>query len=78
MSLEEIREAIKNVDIDQLLSFAKVIEQEEVDEALELYEKFYEKELNIALSIQDILTTVKSRTSKLKIPSTGNYTYKLE
>lgn len=78
MSLEEIKEAMKIHDIDQLLAYAKRIEPEELDEAVNLYEKYYEAELNVAQTIQNILAQVKSKRIKLKIPCEGSYTYKLE
>jgi hypothetical protein len=78
MCIEEIKEAISAHDIEKLLSLTKRIEPEDVDEAVKLYEKFYEAELSIAKIIQDILAHVKSRRSKMKIPFLGNYTYKLE
>lgn len=78
MTIEEIKEAAKNNKIDQLLSYAKYLENEEVDEALKIYEEYYNKEINIAKVAQDVVTKFKIRRMKHKIPNVGNYTYKLE
>lgn len=78
MALEDVKEAMKTHQIDNLLAYAKNIEPEDLDEAVNLYEKYYETELNIATSIQDILAQVKARRSKLKIPNIGNYSYELQ
>ena len=78
MSIEEIKEAVKNNKIDHLLSLVKYVDGEDVDEALKIYEEYYNKEANIAKTIQDIVNKFKIRRMKHKIPNNGNYTYKLE
>lgn len=78
MCLEQIKEAMKEHNVDQLLAFAKRIEPEDLDEAIDLYEKYYECEVNVALTIQDILAKIRARRLKQKIPTEGSYTYTLE
>lgn len=78
MVVEEIKEAVKNNSIDQVLALAKYITADEVDELLEIYEKYYMKELNISKTVQNILARIRTRRFKNIIPNTGCYTYKLE
>jgi hypothetical protein len=78
MTLEEVREAICKGDIDQLLSHAKYISEENAEEATKLYEEYYRKEENIAQTIQNIIAHTRISKSKTKIPDVGNYSYRLE
>lgn len=78
MTLEDIKEAMKVNGIDQVLTYVKYIDPEDVNEAAQLYEKYYEKEFSITKTIQDILAQIKIRRVKNKIPSLGNYSYELE
>lgn len=78
MTIEEIKEAAEKRDIDRILSLAKYITSKEVDEALNIYDSFYEKESKIAQTIQDILARTRIMKNKKKIPSEGSYSYKLE
>lgn len=78
MSIEEIKEATKNNNIDQLLSLTKYVDNDDVAEALKIYEEYYDKEVNIAKTVQDVVNKFKIRRMKHRIPNNGNYTYKLE
>jgi len=78
MGVEELKEIIASNNIDRLISYSKCVRPEDVQEALELYEKHYKKELDIAKTIQDILIQIKIKRVKNKIPNVGNYSYKLE
>lgn len=78
MPIEELKRIIESKNIDQIITYAKHIESEEINEALELYEKYYEKELHVAKTIQNILLKAKIARMKNKIPNTGNYSYELE
>lgn len=78
MGIEELKEIIASNNIDKLISYSKCVKPEYVQEALRLYEKHYEKELDIAKTIQDILIQIKIKRIKNKIPNVGNYSYKLE
>jgi uncharacterized protein HemX len=78
MALEEVREAMRQNSIDQVLAHTKHMDREDLDEAVQLYERYYEKEFNITKTIQDILAQIKIRRAKNKIPNLGNYSYELE
>ena len=77
MAIEEIREAVCNNDIDRLISIARSVDRDELKEAIEAYEAFYNHETIVAREIQNILSLAKIRRVKNKIPSTGSYTYRL-
>lgn len=78
MVLEEVREAMKVNSIDQVLTYSKHVDREDADRAVQLYEKYYEKEFNITKTIQDILAQIKIRRIRNKIPNLGSYSYRLE
>lgn len=78
MPVEDVKEAIKNNRIDEVLVLAKYTTFEEVDEIVKLYEEYYNKELTISKTIQNILADVRIRRMKSVIPPTGCYTYRLE
>lgn len=78
MTIEKVREAIEKRDIDTVLSLAKNIEIEDIDDAVRIYERFHEKETRIRQAIDDILARTKILKSKNKIPVEGSYSYRLE
>lgn len=78
MSLEDVKEAMRLNSIDEILTHAKHIDPEDIKEAVQLFERYYEKEFTIARTIQDILAQIKIRRVRNKIPNFGNYSYELE
>lgn len=76
---EEVRDAIKDRDIDQLLGLVKrVTVEDDVDEILRLYEDYYVREVEICKHLHVLLTQMRLRRSKNLIPNSGSYTFKLE
>lgn len=78
MSLEDVKEAMRLKNIDEILTCAKYIDPLDLEEAVQLYERYYEKEFVITKTIQDILAQIKIRRSKNKIPNFGNCSYVLD
>lgn len=78
MTMDKIHEAVKSNDIDWLLELTKDVSPETSGAAIAEYERYYQHELAIARTLQDILAQTKLNRSKRKIPETGSYSYNLE
>jgi transcription initiation factor TFIIIB Brf1 subunit/transcription initiation factor TFIIB len=76
--MDKIRKAVRTNKIDLILSEAKNIKREHLEEAVELYEKFYQKEFDVTRSIQNIMAKLRVNKFKYSIPNFGNYTYKID
>lgn len=77
MTIEDLKDAIKRNEIDTVITLAKNIEDDDLEVAIEEYEKYYNHEVAVSNEIQNIISMMRIRRVKNKIPSTGTYTYKL-
>ncbi len=76
--LDEIKKYVETRNVDKLISVVSEIPEDELLKSIELYEMFYNRELLIAKTLQDILAEFRIKRTKAKIPLEGNYTYILE
>ena len=76
MKLEQIRDAIRQNKIDRLVVGAKRIDRATIPEAIESYERYYDREMLIANTINELI--LRSRLATKEIPQKGVYTYTLE
>ena len=76
--IDRVKEAAANNDIDTLITLASSIPREELDVAIEEYERFYNRELSVSRDIQNIVAQSRIRRLRNKIPMHGSYTYELE
>lgn len=78
MTMERICEAAKSNDIDSLLMLASDIPPESAGAAVAEYERYYNHELAIACTLQDILAKTKMSRTGRRLPTVGSYSYNLE
>ncbi|KAL6120894.1 hypothetical protein NUSPORA_02293 [Nucleospora cyclopteri] len=76
--MQQIKEAVKNRDVDELLNLTKKIEDKDVEEALKLYEEFYLKESEITKFVFQFTNETRVRKERRKFVDIGFCTYELE
>ncbi len=67
-----------NNNIDYLIQNVKNISQDDLDEAISIYEKYIEKEEDVSDFIHNLIFTVKNRREKNKLGESGLYICRFE
>ncbi|OQS55364.1 hypothetical protein EHP00_730 [Ecytonucleospora hepatopenaei] len=57
--IKEIKAAIESKNIDKLLTYTKDIPEEEIENAINLYEKFYEEEMGRSMFIYNFIQSIR-------------------
>ncbi|ORD99822.1 hypothetical protein A0H76_118 [Hepatospora eriocheir] len=78
VTIEMIKEAIKNRQIDLLNEYSKYIEKSDLDTAIELYEKYLSKELDKKQVVYNAQIKIKSLKERNKVNSEGFFVCEFE
>ncbi|ORD96583.1 hypothetical protein HERIO_1477 [Hepatospora eriocheir] len=78
VTIEMIKEAIKNRQIDLLNEYSKYIEKSDLDTAIELYEKYLNKELDKKQVVYNAQIKIKSLKERNKVNSEGFFVCEFE
>lgn len=78
MALDGVKRAIAANRIDEVISAMRQTKPDEFQAVIEACGAYYDHELMVAQSIQDIVAYCRIRRSRKRIPAHGTFTYTLD